>query len=150
MEAASLTQNCLYERYIVHGTTVQYSRSACRQLGLWTVPATVLYPYPYLARRTKRNNARVLLLYSVLVLYRMYLMLALSRVMKKCRRRSYEPGPAGVPCRQGDGATERLQFITVQCVGVLRKLHRTVVPCRGPELLVNRQSSIVSSQAWAA
>ncbi|KAH8768441.1 hypothetical protein F5882DRAFT_412708 [Hyaloscypha sp. PMI_1271] len=95
-----------------------------------------------------------LLLYSVLVLYRMYAGALARHVMKKCRRRSqqllYEPGPAGVPCRQGDGATERLQFITVQCVGVLRKLHRTVVPCRGPELLVNRQSSIVSSQAWAA
>jgi hypothetical protein len=48
---------------------------------------------------------------------------------------SSQPGQPG----QGNGATERLQFITVQWVGVLRKLHCTVVvPCRGPEMLVNR------------
>jgi hypothetical protein len=60
--------------------------------------------------------------------------------MKKCRRRNQEPGArTSGRAGQDDGATERLQFITVQWVGVLRKLHRTVVPCRGPELLVNRQ-----------
>jgi hypothetical protein len=83
--------------------------------------------------------------------YSMYAGAPARHVMKKCRRRNQEPG-ASTSGRAGqdDGATERLQFITAQWVGVLRKLQSTVVPCRGPELLVNRQSSIVSSQAWAA
>jgi len=145
VEAASLTRNCLYERYIVHGTYSTVFKVCMQAAGALdrTCNCTVPVPVPGPPNETKQCQGTY---YCTPYLSCAVCMLALSRVGAS----SYEPGPAGVPCRQGDGATERLQFITVQCVGVLRKLHRTVVPCRGPELLVNRQSSIVSSQAWAA
>jgi hypothetical protein len=55
----------------VHSTwyilrTVQYSRSACRQLGLWTVPATVPVPVPGPLNETKQyQGTTVRLSYSV-------------------------------------------------------------------------------------